>query len=329
MNPAKRIEGGGGVTRQPVISHYRRLTPGQRIAREFQKNKLIYLMLLPVLAYYVLFKYGPMMNIVIAFQDFKIFKGIGGSNWVGLKNFEKFFSLKDCWRLIRNTLLLSVYSILFHFPIPIILALMINELRHPRAKRLVQTVSYMPHFISVVVVCSLIRNFCSGSGIINSVISALNPNWSSPNLLTVTGYYRTIHILSSMWQEVGWDSIIYLAALSGIDPQLYEAAYIDGANKWQRITRVTLPGLMPVITVQFIMRVGRVMSVGYEKILLLYNPGIYETADVISTYMYRYGLLNANYSVGAAVGIFNTVISILILVSVNTIFRRFTEDSLW
>ena len=317
------------MIKQPVISHYRHFTLGQRIAREFKRNKFIYLMLLPVLTYFFLFKYGPMMNIVIAFQDFKIFKGIAGSKWVGVKNFEKFFQLKDCWRLIRNTLVLSIYSIIFHFPIPIILALMINELKNPKAKRVVQTVSYMPHFISVVVVCSLIRNFCSGSGIINTMISTLNSNWSSPNLLTVTGYYRPIHILSSMWQEVGWDSIIYLAALSGIDPQLYEAAYIDGANKWQRITRVTLPGLVPVITVQFIMRVGRVMTVGYEKILLLYNPGIYENADVIATYMYRYGLLNANYSVGAAVGIFNTIISLFILVSVNTIFRRFTEESLW
>ena len=312
-----------------MVKPLHRRTLAQRIGREIRKNRYLYWMLIPVIAYYVLFKYGPMMNIVIAFQDFKMIKGISGSKWVGLKNFEKFFQLKDCWRLIRNTLLLSLYSIIFHFPVPIILALMINELKRPKAKRVVQTISYMPHFISMVVVCSLIRNFVSGSGIINTMLRALNPSWTSPNLLTVAGYYRPIHILSSMWQEVGWDSIIYLAALSGVDPQLYEAAYIDGANKWQRILRVTLPGLVPTITVQFIMRVGRVMSVGYEKILLLYNPGIYETADVISTYMYRYGLLGSNYGVGAAVGVFNTLISLLILVSVNTCFRRFTEDSLW
>ena len=317
------------MTNHSTGSCLRRRSLGQRIIREIRKNRCLYLMLIPVIVYYVLFKYGPMLNIVIAFQDFKMIKGISGSKWVGLRNFEKFFHLKDCWRLIRNTLLLSVYSILFHFPVPIILALMINELRNPQAKRVIQTISYMPHFISMVVVCSLIRSFVSGSGVINTMISALNPKWMSPNLLTVAGYYRPIHILSSMWQEIGWDSIIYLAALSGVDPQLYEAAYIDGASKWQRILRVTLPGITPVITVQFIMRVGRVMSVGYEKILLLYNPGIYETADVISTYMYRYGLLGANYGVGAAVGIFNTVISLLILVSVNTCFRRFTEDSLW
>ena len=317
------------MTRNPADMPMRRLTIRQCIARELRKNKYLYLMLIPVIAFYILFKYGPMMNIVIAFEDFKMIKGISGSKWVGLKNFVKFFQLKDCWRLIRNTLLLSVYSILFHFPVPIILALMINEMKHPRARKIVQTISYMPHFISMVVVCSLIRNFVSGSGVINSLISVLNPRWTSPNLLTVAGYYRPIHILSSMWQEVGWDSIIYLAALSCVDPQLYEAAYIDGAGRMQRILRVTLPGLAPTITVQFIMRVGRVMSVGYEKILLLYNPGIYETADVISTYMYRYGLLGSNYGVGAAVGVFNTLISLLILVTVNTCFKRFTEDSLW
>ena len=317
------------LIKQSVVKPYGQKTVGERIARELKKNKYIYLMLVPVLLYFILFKYGPMLNIVMAFQDFKIVKGISGSKWVGLANFEKFFQLKDCWRLIRNTLLLSIYSICFHFPLPIILALMINELKNPKGKKLVQTVSYMPHFISMVVVCALVRTFVSSGGIINTMFAALSPGWEATNLLGKTEAYRAIHLISGMWQEVGWDSIIYLAALSGVDPQLYEAAYIDGASKMQRITRVTLPCLLPTIIVQFIMRVGRVMSVGYEKILLLYNAGIYETADVISTYMYRYGLLNANYSVGAAVGIFNTIISMVILISVNSLFRRFTEDSLW
>ena len=301
----------------------------KRIIQEFARNKYIYLMLIPVFAFYILFKYSPMTKMVIAFQDFNLYKGIAGSKWVGFENFEKFFKLRDCWRLIRNTLLLSAYSIIFHFPLPIILALMINEVKCHAAKRLVQTISYMPHFISVVVVSGLLRSFCSSSGVINQLILFFNPNWTSPNLLSVKEYYRTIHIVSSMWQEVGWDSIIYLATLSSIDPQLYEAGYIDGANKMQRIIHITLPGLIPVIIVQFIMRVGRVMSVGYEKILLLYNPGIYETADVIATYVYRYNLLNGKYSMGSAIGVFNSVVSIVILVSVNTIFKRLTEDSLW
>jgi putative aldouronate transport system permease protein len=300
-----------------------------RIAKDFSRNKYIYLMLVPVLCFYILFKYGPMTKMVIAFQDYNLYKGIAGSKWVGFENFIKFFQMKDCWRLIRNTLVLSLYSIAFHFPMPILLALMINEVKNSLSRRVIQTVSYMPHFISVVVVCGLLRNFCSSGGILNQIALLFTPSWSSPNLLSVSEYYRTIHIASSMWQEVGWDSIIYLATLSSIDPQLYEASYIDGANKLQRIIHITLPGLVPVITVHFIMRVGRVMSVAYEKILLLYNASIYETSDVIATFLYRYALLNGKYSMGSAIGVFNSVISIIILVSVNALFKKFAEDSLW
>ena len=302
---------------------------GQRLIREFVKYKWVYVLMLPVLAYYVLFKYLPMTKMVIAFQKFNIFRGIENSPWVGLDNFVKFFQLKDCWRIIRNTLLLNFYSILFAFPAPIVLALMLNEVKQPRLKKTMQTVSYMPHFISMVVVCGLIRNFCSSEGVINTVVKIFNPSWSSPNLLDRAELYRTIHIVSGIWQNMGWDSIIYLATLSGIDPQLYEAAYIDGASRMRRILHVTLPGLTPIIIVKLIMRLGNIFEVAREKILLLYNPLTYETADTISTYMYRYGLLESNYSMGAAVGVFNSIISITILVAVNTFFRRFTEESLW
>ena len=302
---------------------------GERLRRDFHRYKFVYLLMIPVLAYFILFKYFPMTKMVIAFQNFKPAKGIAGSAWVGLKNFEKFFNLRYCWRLIRNTLLLSMYSIIFAFPAPILFALMLNEVKHRGAKRVMQTISYMPHFISVVVISGLLRNFVSSGGIVNTILGALNPGWTPTNLLSRPENYRTIHILSSMWQEVGWDSIIYLATLSTIDPQLYEAAYIDGASKLQRILHVTLPGLVPVITVQFIMRVGHVMSVGHEKILLLYNAGIYETSDVIATYLYRYTFLRNNFSLGAAVGVFNSLVNVAILVTVNTVFRRFTEDSLW
>ena len=302
---------------------------GERLRRDFHRYKFVYLLMIPVLAYFILFKYFPMTKMVIAFQNFKPAKGIAGSAWVGLKNFEKFFNLRYCWRLIRNTLLLSMYSIIFAFPAPILFALMLNEVKHRGAKRVMQTISYMPHFISLVVVCGLIVNFCSTNGMFNVPIGFFDRNWQSPNLLSVPEYYRTIHIGSSVWQTMGWDSIIYLATLSGIDPQLYEAAYMDGASKLRRIWHITLPGLVPIIVVKFIMRLGNVMSVSTEKILLLYNSLTYETADTISTYMYRYGLLGQNYSMGAAVGVFNTIISILILVSVNTIFRKLTEESLW
>ena len=286
-------------------------------------------MLIPVLVFYILFKYGPVTKMVIAFQKFNIFKGIAGSPWVGFDNFVKFFNMRDCWRLIRNTLMLSFYSIVFAFPAPVLLALMINEVRNNKGRRLVQTISYMPHFISMVVVCGLLRSFSSSTGVFNQVIRLFNPSWSNPNLLNLPNLYRTIHIGSSIWQECGWESIIYLATLSTIDPQLYEAAYIDGATRFKRIIHITLPSLIPIISIQLIMRAGRVISVNYEKILLLYNPLTYEKADVISTYMYRYGLLGGNYSVGAAVGVFNSVLSLVILVTVNTIFRRTSENSLW
>lgn len=312
-----------------ALPQMREQTLGKKLKKDFSKNKYIYLMLIPVIAFYIIFKYFPVTKMVIAFQNYNIFKGIFDSEWVGFDNFIKFFQMRDFWKLMRNTLLLSLYSILFAFPMPILLALMINEVKHSKVKRVIQTVSYMPHFISLVVVCGILTNFCASTGVINHIISFFNPSWSNPNLLGISGYYRTIHVGSSIWQDCGWDSIIYLATLSTIDPQLYEAAYIDGATKFKRIFHITLPSLVPIITIQFIMRIGRVISVNFEKILLLYNPLTYETADVMSTYIYRYGLLNSNYSLGAAIGVFNSIISILILVSVNTIFRRSSENSLW
>lgn len=300
-----------------------------RLLKDFSRNKYTYLMLIPVLSFYILFKYGPLSRVAIAFQEYNLYKGIAGSKWVGFANFVDFFKMRDFWKLVRNTLLLSTYSILFAFPVPILIALMINEVKNANAKRIVQTVSYMPHFISLVVVCGILRNFTSSTGIINQVISLFNPMWSAPNLLGVSKYYRTIHIASSIWQEAGWDSIIYLATLSTVDPQLYEAAYIDGASKVRRIVHITLPALVPIITIQLIMRVGRVVSVNYEKILLLYSPLTYDTADVISTYLYRYGMLNGKYSMGTAIGVFNSIVSIIILTSVNGLFRRSSENSLW
>ena len=295
----------------------------------FQRYWQLYAMLLLPVIYFVIFKYVPMIGNILAFRRYRPGLGPYGTEWAGLRYFERFLGDRAFWQAFSNTLILSLLNLLVNFPIPIIFAVMLNEVRHLRFKKLVQTVSYMPHFISLVVVCGILRNFCASTGIINQIIQFVNPSWTSPNLLGVPEYYRTIHISSSIWQECGWDSIIYLATLSTIDPQLYEAAYIDGASKLKRILHITLPSLMPVITIQLIMRVGRVLSVNYEKILLLYNPLTYETADVISTYMYRYGLLNGKYSMGAAVGVFNSILSILILATVNGIFRRSSETSLW
>lgn len=302
---------------------------GTILRKDWSRNRYAYMLLLPVIAFYILFKFGPMSRMIIAFQDYKVFKGIAGSEFIGFQNFSTFFATREFWRLLRNTLLLSFYSIIFHFPMPIIFAIMINEVKSRNAKRVMQTISYMPHFISIVVISGLLRNFLSSEGIINSLIGLLNSGWEKSNLLGNAEYFRTIVIGSDIWQQMGWDSIIYLATLSTIDPQLYEAAYVDGANKMQRILHVTLPGIVPVISVQFIMRLGAVMGVGFEKILLIYNPAVYETADVIGTYMYRYAFLSSKYGLGAAVGVFNTLINIIVLITVNSVFRRVSENSLW
>ena len=309
--------------------HLRRLTFWQRVQKDFARNKYVYLLLIPIVAYYIIFKFGPMTRMIIAFQDYKPFKGIAGSKFIGFKNFITFFESRDFWRLLRNTLIISFNGLIFRFPVSIIFALMINEVKNQRGKRLMQTISYMPHFISMVVICGLLRNFLSSEGIINSIVAAVNPGWTRMNLLGDPAYYRAIHVLSDNWQQTGWDSILYLATLSTIDPELYEAAYIDGASKLQRIVHITLPGLVPVITVQFIMWVGMTMTLGYEKNLLLYNPAIYETADVIGTYMYRYTFMNSKFGLGAAVGVFNTVVNIILLTTVNLGFKKFTENSLW
>ena len=294
-----------------------------------KSNWVLYLFLVPAFVYFGIFAYAPMYGVQIAFKNFVPSKGIWGSEWTGLTYFTMFLQNPKFWDYVRNTVYLSLYSLIAGFPVPIILALILNDIKNSKLKRISQTLTYMPHFISLVVVCGILRTFCSSGGIFNQIISVFNPSWTSPDLLGVADYYRTIHIGSSIWQECGWESIIYLATLSTIDPQLYEAAYMDGASKLQRILHITLPALIPIISIQLIMRVGRVITVNYEKILLLYNPLTYEKSDVISTYMYRYGLLNGKYSMGAAVGVFNSLLSVLILTTVNGVFRRTSENSLW
>ena len=300
----------------------------QKLGRDFTLNKGLYLMALPVVLWYLIFSYAPMPGLAIAFQDFNLYKGFTGSEWVGFENFIRFFSSPYCWRLIRNTFVLSIYSIIFSFPTPIIFALMVNELQNRVFKKTVQTISYMPHFISTVVVCGMICDFCRTDGLFNDIRMLFGAS-ERLSLLSEVDLFRGIFIGSGIWQGMGWSSIIYLATLSSIDPSLYDAAYIDGAGRFQRIWHITLPGIIPVIAVQLIMRLGSVLSVGFEKIILLYNPMTYEKADVISSYIYRYGLQQANYSYGAAVGIFNSVVNIACLVIFNRIVRNLTESSLW
>lgn len=302
-------------------------TYGQRLKKDFRRHISVYALFLPVFAWYILFKYAPLKNLIIAFMDYNVFRGISGSPFVGFKHFQAFFSSYYFWRLIRNTFLLSILDIAFSFPAPVILALMINEVENGKVRKAIQTVSYMPHFISIMVICGMLRDFCSTSGLFNQIRMLFGGK--AFNMLSVPELYRTIHIGSGVWQTMGWSSIIYLATISTVDPQQYEAAFLDGANVFQRMLHVTLPALVPIISVQFIMRLGSIMSVGYEKIILLSNSLTLEKADVISSYLYRTGILNGKYSQATAVGIFNSVINILTLVIVNTSLDRLSGNSLW
>ena len=298
-----------------------------RLKKNFVRYRYIYLMLLPVVVYYAVFCYGPMSGIVIAFQNFKPALGVSGSKWVGWKHFVDFLTGPYAGRLIRNTLMINILQIIFAFPVPIIVALLINEINCKGYKKAVQTISYMPHFISLVVMCGLLVNFCRSDGIFNDFLSLFG--FERRNLLAEANLFRPIYVLSGIWQEAGWGSIIYLATLSTVDVGLYEAATIDGANRFQRMLHVSLPGLLPIIIVQLIMRVGNILTTGFEKVFLLYSPLTYDTADIISTYIYRQGLELSNYSYGTAVGLFNSVVNLIILVMANYISRRVTEESLW
>lgn len=299
----------------------------QIIKKDFKINKYVYLMAIPMVVYFILFHYIPMYGIVIGFKDFSPRIGIWGSPWVGLKHFKEFFDSLYFSRTVRNTALLSLYSLLWGFPASIILALLLNEIRREKFKRCIQTITYLPHFISLVVICGLIVDFTSTDGLFNAILS--NFGVEATNWLTKPEWFRTIYIGSGVWQSIGWDSIIFLAALTGIDPSLYEAAKIDGAGRWKQMLHVTLPGLMPTIVIMLILNIGGLMSVGYEKIILLYNSLTYETADVISSYVYRKGLQGGDYSFSTAVGLFESIIGFTLLIIANKLSKKITEQSLW
>lgn len=291
------------------------------------RNRSLYLMIIPVLIFFILFHYKPMYGAIIAFKDYTPALGIAESPWVGWDNFTRFFSSVYFGRLIRNTILLSFYILLFGFPAPIILALLLNEVKNKKFKGLTQTVTYLPHFISMIVVTGMLVDFSMTSGLFNDIIELFGGERSP--LLQNPDLYRTIYVASGIWQEIGWGSIIYLSALSGVDSQLYEAAQIDGAGKWKQLIHVTLPGIAPTIIIMFILKMGTLMNMGYEKTILLYNPATYETADIISSYIYRIGLLEQDWSYSTAIGLFNSVINLGLLLITNKIARKCGETSLW
>jgi len=297
------------------------------VRKDFKRNKGLYLMILPVLAYYIIFHYTPMYGLIIAFKDFQPIKGISGSDWVGLKHFSDFFQSFYFWRILKNTVVISCTNLLFGFPAPIILALLINELKNKYFKSTVQSISYMPHFISLVVVCGLIKDFTSDAGVISYIVSLFGGQ--ATTLLNEAKNFVPIYVASDIWQSVGWGTIIYLAALTGIDQEQYEAAQVDGANKWRQTLHITIPGIMPTIIIMLVLRMGSMLSVGFEKIILLYNPAVYSSADVISTFVYRKGLQDFAFSYSAAVGLFNSVINFILLVTANKLSKKFSESSLW
>lgn len=298
-----------------------------RAKKDWKRNKSLYFLVIPVILFYILFHYKPMYGAVIAFQDYNPRLGVSGSDWVGLDQFLRFFASPYFGRLLKNTLLLSVYGIVFGFPAPIILALLLNELKARKFKKTVQTITYLPHFISLVVVTGIIKDFTQSTGLINDIIVTLGGVRTS--LIQNPALYRTIYIVSDIWQGIGWGSIIYLSALSGVDQQLYEAASIDGAGRWKQLLHVTLPGIAPTIVIMLIMRMGQLLGTGYEKTILLYNEATYETADVVASYIYRVGILERNWSYSTAIGLFNSGINLVLLIITNMISKRVSETSLW
>lgn len=309
-------------TAAPVMSN------GELMKRRIWRNKELYLLVLPVIIYYLVFHYKPMYGLIIAFQDYSPRRGISGSEWVGFSHFIDFFGGIYFGRLLRNTLEISLATLIFGFPAPILLALLVNELRSKWFSRITQTITYMPHFVSMVVLCAMIREFVKEGGLVTDILTNVF-GYDGKNLLSRSAYFTPIYVITNIWQGVGWGSIVYLAALTGIDMELYEAARVDGANRWKQTIHITIPSIMPTIIIMLIMRMGQIMGIGHEKIILLYNEGIYEKADVISTYVYRMGIMNRQYSFSAAVGLFNSVVNFILVIGANQISKKVSETSLW
>lgn len=295
-----------------------------RIKRDYE----LYLFLVPIIIIYLVFKYYPMYGIQIAFKDFSPSQGIWGSDWVGFQHFIDFFNSYNFWTIMSNTLILSLLSLLFSFPAPIIIAIMLNQMLGKRYKKIVQTVIYAPHFISTVVLVGMLGVFLSpNSGIVNHIITWFG---GEPIMFMADeGWFRPLYILSGIWQETGFATIIYLAALAGVNPELHEAATMDGASKWKRVWNVDIPSILPTIVILLILALGNIMSIGFEKAFLMQSDLNYGTSNIIPTYVYEMGIQKAQYSFSTAVGLFNSFINIILIVTVNRIAKKMTETSLW
>ncbi|MBO9607162.1 MAG: sugar ABC transporter permease [Paenibacillaceae bacterium] len=287
----------------------------------------LYVMILPAIVLFFIFKYIPMYGVTIAFKKYDLVKGIFASDWVGFKYFVQFFNDPYFFRIVKNTLMINVYSLIFVFPAPAVLALLLNELKSERLKRIAQSFSYLPHFISTVVVVGILMKLAATDGVINALLGSLG--LPEQSFFGDARWFRTLYISSDIWQGVGWGSILYLAALTGVPLDRYEAAVIDGANRWQQMKHITLPGIMPTIVILFILNMGHMLEVGFEKVYLMYNPAIYDTADVISTYVYRRGIQGLDFGYAAAIGLFDSVVAFILLVTVNQMSKKLGQESLW
>ena len=298
------------------------------LAKRLYKCWPLYVFLLPGLIWYIMFCYKPMIGLRMAFYDYNIFRGFSGSKFVGLENFKICMSSPDFGRTLKNTLMIAVWQMVICFPVPVILAILITEMKSKIVSKMVQTISFLPHFISTVVVCGMVVNFLSPStGIINMILGKFGIE--AKYFMVYPQYFRPIYTIMTLWQTAGFNAIVYIAALMGIDPQLYEAAIVDGAGRWRRIINITIPGIIPTVVTMFIMNIGKMVKVGYESILLLYEPSTYATADVISTYSFRMGIQNGDYGVATAAGLFEAVIALILVVAANKVSKRLTETALW
>lgn len=308
----------------------KRLTVRKRLIDSVKRYWQLYLFLVPTIAYFVIFRYAPMAGIQIAFRDFSPKLGYWASRLVGLKHFQRFFASYYAERQIVNTVLLSFGTLFISFPMPVLLALLLNEVRNPKVKRVIQTVTYAPHFLSLVVVVGLVASLTNiNYGLINILLKRMGVIETSINFMTEAVWFRPLYIISSIWQETGWNAVIYMAALSAVDVQLYEAAEVDGAGRLRRIWHVTLPCIAPTMITMLILNAGKVMNIGYEKVLLMQNDLNKATSDVITTYVYQQGILKGQYSYATAVNLFNSVINTLLVVVVNAISRKVSDTSLW
>lgn len=315
-----------GIRRRNPVT--KKLSFSYRLKKSLKNDRQLYLLALPAVVYVFIFSYIPMYGLQIAFKDFTPSKGFAGSEWIGFDHFIRFFRSSQFWPTLSNTIILSVYSLLVGFAPPIILALLLYQVDNRRFKKIVQTVTYAPHFISVVVMVSMLNLMLApSSGVINTMIRACGGN--TVNFMGEANLFRHVYVLSDIWQGIGWSSIIYLSALSGISPELYEAARVDGANRLQRILHVDIPGILPTAITMLILACGGIMNMSMQKVLLMQNPLNLETSEIISTYVYKSGLLNQQYGYSAAVGLFQSLVNLIMLVTVNSISRRVSDSSLW